>query len=126
MPFISSGAQMQRHSDARTLRLKPSGSLSLSKDANLIRALSRPLTTNLSDLSLRSDPLIPQEEETIANVGDSEMARSRIKYFKSRDLALPGDLPGVLIRQMLAVNDIALAADANDVWAELLNIRVPI
>jgi hypothetical protein len=43
---------------------------------------------------------------------------SRIKYFKSRDLALPGDLPSVLIRLMLAINDIALAADANDAWAE--------
>jgi hypothetical protein len=46
------------------------------------------------------------------------MARSRIKYFRSSDLALPGDLSSVLIRLMLAVNDISLAADANDSWAE--------
>jgi hypothetical protein len=51
------------------------------------------------------------------------MARSRIRYFKSSDLALPGDLSSVLIRLMLAVNDIALAADANDFWEETIEQR---
>jgi hypothetical protein len=51
------------------------------------------------------------------------MGRSRIKYFRSSDLELPGDLPGVLIRLMLAVNDISLAADANDFWAETTEQR---
>jgi hypothetical protein len=51
------------------------------------------------------------------------MARSRIKYFRSSDLELPGDLPGVLIRLMLAVNDISLAADADDFWAETTEQR---
>jgi hypothetical protein len=46
------------------------------------------------------------------------MARSRIKHFRSNNLALRGDLPSVLIRLMLAMNDISLAADANDTWAE--------
>ncbi len=46
------------------------------------------------------------------------MTRSRIKYFQSRALALPGDLPSVLIRLMFAVNDISLAANSNDFWAE--------
>jgi hypothetical protein len=96
MLFISSVAQTPRQLDGRTSRLKPSGSSSASKADNLIRALSRQLKTNLSDLSHRSDHLIPQEEEPIANVGDSEMARSLIKYFRSRDLALPGDLPRVV------------------------------
>ena len=53
--------------------------------------------------------------ETMGRFG---MARSRIKYFKSSDLALPRDLLSVLIRLMLAENDISLAADANDFWAE--------
>jgi hypothetical protein len=43
---------------------------------------------------------------------------SRTKYLRSRDLALSGDLPSVVIRLMWAINDIALAADANDIWAE--------
>jgi hypothetical protein len=51
------------------------------------------------------------------------MARSRIKYFSASDLALPDDLASVLIRLMLAVNDIALAADANDFWAETTEQR---
>jgi hypothetical protein len=46
------------------------------------------------------------------------MTRSRIKYFQSRALALPDDLPSVLIRLMFAVNGISLAADSNDFWAE--------
>jgi hypothetical protein len=48
---------------------------------------------------------------------------SRIKYFKSSDLALPDDLASVLIRLMLAVNDMSLAADANDFWAETTEQR---
>jgi hypothetical protein len=51
------------------------------------------------------------------------MARGRTKYFGSRDLASPGDLSSVLIRLMLAVNDISLAADANDFWAETTEQR---
>jgi hypothetical protein len=51
------------------------------------------------------------------------MARSRMKYFGSRGMALPGDLPSVLIRLMLAVNDISLAADANDMWVETIEQR---
>jgi hypothetical protein len=52
------------------------------------------------------------------------MARSRIKYFKSSDLLeLPGDLGDVLIRLMLAVNDISLAADADEFWAETTEQR---
>jgi hypothetical protein len=43
---------------------------------------------------------------------------SRIKHFKSSNPALAGDLSSVLIRLMLAINDISLAADANDFWAE--------
>ncbi len=51
------------------------------------------------------------------------MGRSRIKYFGSRDLESPGDLSGVLIRLMLAVNDISLAADADAFWAETTEQR---
>ncbi len=51
------------------------------------------------------------------------MARSRTKYFGSRRMALRGDLSSVLIRLMLAVNDISLAADANDMWAETTEQR---
>jgi hypothetical protein len=51
------------------------------------------------------------------------MARSRIKNFRSRALASPGDLTSVLIRLMFAVNDISLAADANDFWAEATEPR---
>ncbi len=55
--------------------------------------------------------------------GGTEVARSRIKYFKSRDLAQTGGLPAVLIRLMLAVNDIALAADADAFWEETTEQR---
>jgi hypothetical protein len=48
---------------------------------------------------------------------------SRIKYFRFRELASPGDLSSVLIRLMLAVNDISLAADAKDTWAETTEQR---
>ena len=48
------------------------------------------------------------------------MARSRIKNFKSRAMRLPGRMPGVLVRLMVAVNDIALAADADAMWASVV------
>jgi hypothetical protein len=51
------------------------------------------------------------------------MPGSRFKYFRSSDLRLRGALPSVLIRLMLAVNDISLAADTNDFWAETTEQR---
>ena len=51
------------------------------------------------------------------------MARSRIKYFKSSDLPVAGELLSVLIRLMLAVNDIALAADADAFWDQTTELR---
>jgi len=50
-------------------------------------------------------------------------ARSRIKYFKSSDLDLQCNLVGVLIPLMLAVNDMPMAADANDFWADTTERR---
>jgi len=47
-----------------------------------------------------------------------KMGRSRIKNFRSRAMHLPREMSGVLLRLMQAVNDISLAADANDMWAE--------
>ena len=51
------------------------------------------------------------------------MLRTRLRYFKASSLASTSDLPSVVIRLMLAVNDIALAADANDFWAETTEQR---
>ena len=48
---------------------------------------------------------------------------SRTKYFKSRDLPSEGALPGVLIRLMMAINDVSLAADADVMWVETLEQR---
>jgi hypothetical protein len=46
------------------------------------------------------------------------VARSRTTYMKVSAVTARPELSGTLVRLMLAVNDIALAADASDQWAE--------
>jgi hypothetical protein len=46
------------------------------------------------------------------------------QYFKSRDLARPGELPAILIRLMLAVNDIAMAAEVDHPLIQIIKDRL--
>jgi hypothetical protein len=45
------------------------------------------------------------------------MGRSRTRYLKAGAIASQTELSSVLVRLMLSINDISLAADANDAWA---------
>jgi hypothetical protein len=46
------------------------------------------------------------------------MGRNRTSLMKSTSVSARPELTATLIRLMLSVNDIALAADTNDQWAE--------
>ncbi len=46
------------------------------------------------------------------------MGRNRTSLMRSTSVSARPELTGTLVRLMLSVNDIALAADANDQWAE--------
>ena len=45
------------------------------------------------------------------------MGRSRTRYVNAGAIASQTDLSSILVRLMLSINDISLAADANDAWA---------
>jgi hypothetical protein len=46
------------------------------------------------------------------------MGRNRTSLMKSTSVSARPELTATLVRLMLSANDIALAADANDQWAE--------